>query len=344
MITFPTIQERMNNMAEDLHLDIIDDIVEVKKEDAIPLPIQDEEEQPANDFLLSFIVPILNTKENGMQEYLARLFTSIKSNTDLFGQDKLASKLQIIVVDDYSPVPVTLDGIDLAGLNVTLLRNEERRGIGGSRNAGLKEASGLYVWYFDADDLVSNLGLSLMIKHIQEFVAKKNLPDVLFTKFGSLTSGQNNQVVKTVNEMELPDYSFSPVSSCCKVIKREICPLHPEKVYMEDVLFNFMLLDRIEMWTILRDCEYWTYDLRRPSNFTTTSGWLQNNRLTIQQHLVNQPLKQLKLKETAISDLFRLVADLMDFIPNIKHENVKRAAIDRLVHITDKIKCCNYSH
>ena len=306
---------------EDLHLDIIDDIVEVKKEDAIPLPIQDEEEQPANDFLLSFIVPILNTKENGMQEYLARLFTSIKSNTDLFGKEKLASKLQIIVVDDYSPVPVTLDSIDLTNLNVTLLRNEERRGIGGSRNAGLKEASGLYVWYFDADDLVSNLGLSLMIKHIQEFVAKKNLPDVLFTKFGSLTPGPNNQVVKTVNEMELPDYSFSPVSSCCKVIKREICPLHPEKVYMEDVLFNFMLLDRIEMWTILRDCEYWTYDLRRPSNFTTTSGWLQNNRLTIQQHLVNQPLKQLKLKETAISDLFRLVAEAVPLSVTFKRVN-----------------------
>lgn len=344
MIIFPIVQERMPNMAEDLHLDIIDDIIEVKKEDAIPLPIQDEEEQPANDFLLSFIVPILNTKENGMQEYLARLFTSIRANTDLFGNEKLAEKLQIIVVDDYSPVPVTLDGIDLTGLNVTLLRNEERRGIGGSRNAGLKEASGLYVWYFDADDLVSNLGLSLMIKHIQEFVAKKNLPEVLFTKFGSLTAGPNNQIAKTINEMELQDYAFSPVSSCCKVIKREICPLHPEKVYMEDVLFNFMLLDQIEMWTILRDCEYWTYDLRRPSNFTTTSGWLQNNRLTIQQHLVNQPLRQLKLKETAISDLFRLVADLMDYIPNIKHENVKRAAIDRLVHITDKIKCCNYSH
>ena len=308
--------------------------------------LDDEEEttMPENDILLSFIVPILNTQENGMQEYLARLFTSIKSNTDLFGEEKLASKLEIIVVDDYSPVPVKLDGIDLTDLNVTLLRNEERRGIGGSRNAGLKEANGLYVWFFDADDLVSNLGLSLMIKHIQEFVAKKSLPDVLFTKFGSLTQAPNNQIAKTINEMELQDYAFSPVSSCCKVIKREICPLHPEKVYMEDVLFNFMLLDKIEMWTILRDCEYWTYDLRRPSNFTTTSGWLQNNRLTIQQHLVNQPLKQLKLKETAISDLFRLVADLMDFIPNIKHDNVKRAAIDRLVHITDKIKCCNYSH
>lgn len=31
-------------MAEDLHLDIDEDIIEVKKEDAIPLPIQDEEE------------------------------------------------------------------------------------------------------------------------------------------------------------------------------------------------------------------------------------------------------------------------------------------------------------
>ena len=31
-------------MAKDLHLDIIDDIIEVKKEDVLPLPIQDEEE------------------------------------------------------------------------------------------------------------------------------------------------------------------------------------------------------------------------------------------------------------------------------------------------------------
>lgn len=184
-------------MEEDLPL------IPLEKLDNNEIIVLDDDEETtmlANDFLLSFIVPILNTKENGMQEYLARLFTSIRANTDLFGNEnsisketeKLAEKLQIIVVDDFSPVPVTLDNIDLAGLNVTLLRNEERRGIGGSRNAGLKEASGLYVWYFDADDLVSNLGLSLMIKHIQEFVAKKNLPDVLFTKFGSLTPGPNN--------------------------------------------------------------------------------------------------------------------------------------------------------
>ena len=317
----------------------IEGLVEVKKEDAIPLPIQEA------GIGLSLIVPILCTEENGMDKYLARLITSIKSNTDLFENDcQLAKQLEIIIVDDYSPKPITLDGIDTTGLNITLIRNEERRGIGGARNAGLQNATGSYIWFFDADDIISNLGLTLAIKHIINTKNSQQQVDVFFTKFGSLTPGPNNQVIKNVNEMELPSYVCCPVSSCCKIIRREICPLHPEKVYMEDVLFNFMLLDEIEVWTILRDCEYWTYDLRRPSNFTTTSGWLQNNRLTIQQHLVNQPLKQLKLKETAISDLFRLVADMLDYIPNIKHANVKQAAIERLVNITDKIKCCNYSH
>ena len=59
----------------------IEGLVDVKKEDAIPLPIQEA------GIGLSWIVPILCTEENGMDKYLARLITSIKSNTDLFEND-----------------------------------------------------------------------------------------------------------------------------------------------------------------------------------------------------------------------------------------------------------------
>jgi hypothetical protein len=174
---------------------------------------------------------------------------------------------------------------------------------------------------------------------------------LFFTQFNSLSyqkdgSGAINTVSR-LNNMQLINYAFCPVSSCCKIVRRDKAIRHPEKVYMEDVVFNFQQLDLIdgpENVCTLIDGAYWTYDLRRESNFTHTSHWLQTNRLTIEQHLRNNPIAQLNLKPSAISDVFRVVAGLLDIIPNLKHNNVKEAAIQRCINITDKIKCNNYTH
>lgn len=292
--------------------------------------------------ILSIVIPVLITETNQMDKYLQRCVKSIADNVDI---DKYKDLIEVIVVDDYSVDASKFDEIDFGQLTYKIIHNSENLGIGGARNVGLDNSTGKYIWYLDGDDFIDNTAIMRFI-NAYNGIANNNI-QLFYTMFSSITLDQNKNVVTTVNRMDMPNYAFCPVSSCCKIIRRDKCIRHPEKVYMEDVVYTFKQLDEIDGFEnicILKDGSYWTYDLRRESNFTHTSQWLQYNKLTIEQLLRNNPIEQLKLKKTAVSDVFRLVADLLDLIPNLKHPNVKEAAIQRCVNITDKIKCCNYTH
>lgn len=296
--------------------------------------------------LLSIIIPVLITKTNKMDIFLKRCINSIATNIDV---EKYKDQFEVIVVDDKSEDATAFDELNFKTLNIKVIHNKENLNIGGARNVGLDNSVGKYIWYLDGDDFIENTAILRFFSNYEK--TKDKDIQLFFTQFNSLSyqkdaSGAINTVSR-LNNMQLINYAFCPVSSCCKIVRRDKAIKHPEKVYMEDVVFNFQQLDLIdgpENVCTLIDGAYWTYDLRRESNFTHTSHWLQTNRLTIEQHLRNNPIAQLNLKSSAISDVFRVVAGLLDIIPNLKHDNVKEAAIQRCISITDKIKCNNYTH
>lgn len=299
-----------------------------------------------DELILSIIIPVLITETNKMDKYLDRCINSLKTQIDI---EKYKDKFEVIIVDDKSYDQTLVDKIDFGQLNYKIIKNEVNKNIGGSRNVGLDNSSGKYIWYFDGDDFFNNTAIQRFMNNYDK--VKDMDIQLFFTKFSSLSKVKlpNGEVKENtnINDMKLADYSLSPVSSCCKIIRKDKAIRHPENVYMEDVVFNFEQLDQIDAAKNvcgLVDEVYWTYDLRRESNFTTTSQWLQVNKLTIEQHIQNDVLNKNNLKHRAISDVFRVVAGLWDLLPNIKHTNVKQAAAQRLVNITDKIKCCNYTH
>lgn len=299
-----------------------------------------------NELMLSIIIPVLITKNNNMDKYLQRCIDSLKSQIDL---EKYKEQFEVIIVDDFSYDQTLVDKIDYGTLNYKIIKNEVNKNIGGSRNIGLDNSTGKFIWYIDADDFFNNTAIQRFLTNITK-VADRDI-QLFFTQFSSINfvtlPNGTKQEHTNLNEMKLPHYSNSPVSSCCKIVRRDKAVRHPENVYMEDVVFNFKQLDQIdgpENVCGLNDGPYWTYDLRRESNFTTTSHWLQTNKLTIEQHLKNEILTKNNLKRSAISDVFRVVADLYDLIPTLTHPEVKQAAAIRLINITDKIKCCNYTH
>ncbi|MDF2116081.1 glycosyltransferase family A protein [Roseiarcaceae bacterium H3SJ34-1] len=61
---------------------------------------------------------------------------------------------QVIVVDDASS-DGTPEVVERFGADVTLIRLPTNRGPGGARNAGLAQATGEYVQFFDSDDIAS---------------------------------------------------------------------------------------------------------------------------------------------------------------------------------------------
>lgn len=295
---------------------------------------------------LSIVVPVLITSNNKMEKYLQRCIDSLKTQIDL---EKYSDRFEVIIIDDASYDQTVVDTIDFGQLNYKIIKNTTNLNIGGSRNVGLENALGKYIWYFDADDYFSNTAIQRFFINYEKI---KHLDiQLFFMAFSSISTviGADGKKTEqtTVNDMKLADYAQSPVSSCCKIIRRDKAVRHPENCYMEDVVYNFKQLDAIDSPQNicgLVDGVYWTYDLRRETNFTTTSRWLQANKLTIEQHITNEILTKNNLKRTAISDVFRVVADLYDLIPTLTHNNIKQAAGRRLINITDKIKCCNYTH
>jgi glycosyltransferase involved in cell wall biosynthesis len=82
----------------------------------------------------------------GRPEYFEEAVDSVASQT--------YPAVELVVVDDCSPEPVAplLDGVDTAGLDVTLVRHEENRGACAARNTGIEAATGAYVAFIDDDD------------------------------------------------------------------------------------------------------------------------------------------------------------------------------------------------
>lgn len=86
------------------------------------------------------IIPVFN-----LGEYLAGAVAS--------ALDQRGVGTRVIVIDDGSDVPVAADDFGWPPDRVTLLRNEERRGIAASTNRGLELLEAPFVGFLDADDL-----------------------------------------------------------------------------------------------------------------------------------------------------------------------------------------------
>jgi glycosyltransferase involved in cell wall biosynthesis len=70
-------------------------------------------------------------------------------------RDQTYDNIELIVVDDASPVPVgaRVSEIDLDGVaTVEVIRHEENRGANVARNSGIDAASGEYIAFLDDDD------------------------------------------------------------------------------------------------------------------------------------------------------------------------------------------------
>ena len=96
---------------------------------------------------LSIIIPFYN-----VEKYIAQCLDSV------YSQDIPEDEYEVICVDDCSP-----DGslgivqrYAYVHPNLTLVRNERNRKLGGARNAGLDVARGTYVWFIDSDDFIEN--------------------------------------------------------------------------------------------------------------------------------------------------------------------------------------------
>lgn len=90
----------------------------------------------------SVICPVFNTNPKLIKKCLNSIFNTKEQ------------KLEIIVVNDGSTSKKTIDYLKLLTNKNIKVINQENRGLGPARNAGLNKASNEYILFLDSDDTI----------------------------------------------------------------------------------------------------------------------------------------------------------------------------------------------
>jgi len=168
-----------------------------------------------------------------------------KPRPDWF-RDAIASVLaddcvdELVVVDDGSPEPVAalLAGVDDPRMRVVRI---EHGGLSRARNAGIRSASGAYVRFADADDLVEPGGTRALLE----------LADDRTLAYGATQECDDDLRVLRVKRSSLEG-----------LIAKE-CLLYRFYIVHTSVLFPRGVLEQVgEFEPALRQCQDWDYVLR----------------------------------------------------------------------------------
>lgn len=119
--------------------------------------------------LISVIIPVYN-----VEKYLDRCVQSVLHQT--------LQELEIILVDDGSPdgSPAMCDAYALQDKRIRVI-HKKNGGLASARNAGLREATGEYIFFLDSDDWLDLDGLERLYATAQEY-------DVDFVRYRAIRS------------------------------------------------------------------------------------------------------------------------------------------------------------
>lgn len=137
---------------------------------------------------ISIIIPVYN-----VEKYLRYCLESCLK------QDVPKSEYEVIIVNDGSPdnSQVIMEEFASKYENVRIIK-KKNGGLSSARNAGLKMATGKYIWFVDSDDWIAEIIPTLLNK-----IKGKNVPDVFC--FDTNIVDDNGNFKICVNRKLFPD-------------------------------------------------------------------------------------------------------------------------------------------
>ena len=203
---------------------------------------------------VSVIIPVYNN-----EEYLEKCLNSIINQTTDY-------KYEIIVINDGS----TDNSLDILKKykNKIKLIDQENKGPGAARNAGLLVAKGKYLMFIDGDDYVSSDFIEKMIDTLEN-----NKSDIVICDFYRVNNDNISYLSKgkagiyykgKINDVLLMDFH-----SCNKAFKKELFKnlKYPEGMFYEDVvLISKVLLRALKIVKINNPLYYYRNNVKGTTN------------------------------------------------------------------------------
>lgn len=127
------------------------------------------------EIMLSFIIPAHN-EEDRLRRCLDKILEQQEYGIEILCIDDASNDHTLEIMQQYAD----------KNTNIKVFHNKENMGAGYSRNLGLKEASGKYIWFVDADDYI----LEDTVKYLIDCAEQDNL-DVLNFALRRITEVEN---------------------------------------------------------------------------------------------------------------------------------------------------------
>lgn len=163
----------------------------------------------SKDKLISVIVPIYNI-ELYLKQCLESLINQIYQNIEIILVDDGSTDQSGVICEEYAEIDKRI-----------IVIHQKNQGLSGARNTGLRKASGDYIAFVDADDVVSIHYLSTLYWHLI-----RNNADISCCQYYS----QKRNVVFSKNEPKLKGTILSS--------KRMLEDWHGTNKYIETVVWN----------------------------------------------------------------------------------------------------------
>lgn len=191
--------------------------------------------------LVSIVIPLFDK-----QDFIAETLATVAACS--------YPEKEVIVVDDCSTDASAAIAAEICARNGwRLIRHELNSGLSAARNTGLDAARGVYVHFWDADDLYDPDGIGKVLRAMH--VAGADIGVGVATREGKVLGhyAASARDVSGVNYAQLPE-SFATASTCFKVYRRAFL-LENELwfepgLFMQDSAFNlcaFPMAERIVM-------------------------------------------------------------------------------------------------
>ena len=202
-------------------------------------------------------IPVYNA-----EAYISRSLESALSQT--------YTSIEFLVIDDGC----TDGSLDVVrtfqvryprGKDIRIISHHQNKGVSPARNRIIDEAVGEYLYFMDADDVIADFTIDLLVRNVREYDA-----EIAFGSYEKIWVGGKQKVyqypsLQLLGENQLACFAYRKyagiqASACNYLVKTDLLRTHHLRFldvnYWEDLVFTFDLVTVITRAVLLSDITY----------------------------------------------------------------------------------------
>lgn len=213
------------------------------------------------------------------------------------------SSIEFLLVDDGS----TDGSLSIAqdyqkqhprGVDIRIISHDHNLGVSASRNRIIEEASGSFLYFMDADDVIAGNTITLLMDNIQRYEA-----EIAFGSYEKIGTDGEREIyqypeLQLLGEDQLASFAYRKyagiqASACNYLVKTSLLREHHhhfmETDYWEDLVFTFDLVTLVSRAVLLPDITYYY--------------WCHENSLSRYQHRHQIPKEEILRNARTVNHL-----------------------------------------